>query len=134
MADSMSFEYLLRRIYQVGRYGKRDVDADVYRRLERAERHYILETENIKNKQPRISIQSIDDIDYEYRVECRKVWSIIKTAIQKGITENRDKFSIDEIEKMEDSIIEPRIVLKEHIDNTIDTVEKIYVSHKIYPK
>lgn len=134
MVDSMSFEYLLRRIYQVGRHGKRDVDADVYRRLERAERLYILEKENIKNKQPRISTQGIDDIDYDYRVECRKVWSIIRTAIQKGITENKGKFTIDEIEQMENSIIEPRIVLKEHIDHTIDIVERIYVSHKIFPK
>lgn len=134
MADSMSFEYLLRRIHQVGRHGERDVNADVYRRLERAERLYILETENITNKQPRISIQSIDDIAYEYRVECRKVWSIIETAIHKGIAENRGKFTIDEVEKMENSIIEPRIVTKDHIDNAIDTVEKIYINHKIYPK
>ena len=35
---------------------------------------------------------------------------------------------------MENSIIEPRIVLKEHIDHTIDIVERIYVSHKIFPK
>ena len=90
--------------------------------------------ENIKNKQPRISTQGIDDIDYDYRVECRKVWSIIRTAIQKGITENKGKFTIDEIEQMENSIIEPRIVLKEHIDHTIDIVERIYVSHKIFPK
>lgn len=134
MADSMNFENLLRRIYQVGRHGKRDVNADVYRRLERAERLYILETENIKNKQPRISIQSIDDIAYEYRVECRKVWSIIETAIRNGIKENSGKFTIDEVQKIENSIIDPRIVTKEDIDNAIDTVEEIYINHKIYPK
>lgn len=31
MTDSNGFEYLLRRIYKVGRHGKRDVDTDVYR-------------------------------------------------------------------------------------------------------
>lgn len=134
MADSMNFENLLRRIYQVGRHGKRDVNAGVYRRLERAERLYILETENIKNKQPRISIQSIDDIAYEYRVECRKVWSIIEAAIRNGIKENSGKFTIDEVQKIENSIIDPRIVTKEDIDNAIDTVEEIYINHKIYPK
>lgn len=133
MADAMSFEYLLRRISQVGRYGKRYIDADVYRRLERAERLYILETENIEKKQPRLGIQSIEDLAYEYRVECRKVWSIIENAIRQGINDNRNIFDNEEIEEMEKSLIEPRIVTKEYIDKVIDKVERIYSNHKIYP-
>ena len=133
MADAMSYEYLLRRIYQVGRYGNSDANADLYRALEKAERMYVLETENIEKKQPRISTQSIDDLAYEYRVQCRKIWGAIEVAISQGISKNRSVFTADEVEEMEKSIIEPRIVTKEHIDKAIETAERIYVNHKIYP-
>ena len=133
MADAMSYEYLLRRVYQIGRFGNSDADADVYRALERAERMYILETENIEKKQPRISTQSIDDLAYEYRVQCRKIWGIIEVTITQGISKNNSVFTANEVREMENTLIEQRIVTKEHIDKAIDTAEKIYVNHKIYP-
>jgi len=133
MADAMSYEHLLRRIYQVGRYGHSDADADLYRKLESAERTYVLETENVQNKQPRISTQSIDDLAYEYRVQCRKIWGAIEVAIRHGISKNTGVFTANEVEEMKKSIIEPRIVTKEHINKVIETAEKIYVKHKIYP-
>lgn len=133
MIDAMNYEHLLRRIYKVGRGGNPDADADVYRKLERAERLYALETENIKNKRPRINNQSIDDIAYDYRVQCRKIWGIVESAIRYGIPKNRGVFTTDEIREMEDSIIEPKIVTKEYIDSVIGIAEEIYVNHKIYP-
>ncbi|MFP5437254.1 MAG: hypothetical protein ACLGH8_05685 [Bacteroidia bacterium] len=133
MADAMSYEYLIRRVYQIGRFGNNDANADIYRKLEKAEKLYNLETENIEKEQPRISMQSIDDIAYEYRVQCRKVWAIIEVAIRYGISKNRDVLTDNNIKEMENSIIEPKIVIKEHIDNAIDTAEKIYINHKIYP-
>lgn len=133
MADAMSYEYLLRRIYQVGRHDNKDIDADVFRKLEHAESLYVLELVNIEKRQPRISTQSIDDLAYEYRVQCRKIWGAIEVAISQGISKNRSVFTANEIEEMEKSIIEPRIVTKEHIDKAIETAEKIYVNHKIYP-
>lgn len=133
MADAMSYEHLIRRIYQVGRFGNSDANADIYRKLERAERTYTLEEENIKNKKPRISNKSIDDLAYEYRVQCRKIWSIVVTAIHKGIGENKGEFTSDEVKEMESTLIEPKVVTKEHIDKAIETAERIYVNHKIYP-
>lgn len=133
MADAMSFEYLLRRIFQVGRYGKRDVDADVYRRLERAESLYILETENIEKRLPRLSTKSIEDLAYEYRVECRRVWSIVENAILQSIKDNKGIFTNEEIEVLKKALVEQRIVTKEYIDKIIDDTEKIYVNHGIYP-
>ena len=133
MADAMSYEYLTRRIYKVGRGGNPDANADVYRKLERAERLYALETENIEKKRPRISNQSIDDIAYDYRVQCKKIWGIVESAIRYGMSKNRGLFTADEVREMENAIIEPKIVTKEHIDNAIEVTEEIYVNHKIYP-
>lgn len=133
MTDSMNYEYLIRRIYKVGRFGNNEADADIYRKLERAERLYALETENIEKRQPKISNQSIDDIAYDYRVQCRKVWGIIEVAIRQGIAKNKGVFTNDEVKIMENSIVEPDVVTKKHIDNAIEVAEKIYVKHKIFP-
>lgn len=129
----MSYEHLIRRIYQVGRFGNDDANADIYRNLEKAERLYVLEIENIEKNQPRISKQSIDDIAYEYRVQCRKVWAIITEAILKGISKYNGTFLEDEVTAMKNSLIEPKTVTKEHIDNAIEITQKIFVKHKIYP-
>ncbi len=133
MADAMSYEYLLRRIYQIGRFDSPDINADVYRALEQSERSYTLDLENIKKKQPRINAKNIDELAYEYRVQCRKVWSIIEVAITSGIKKHKGTFTESEVKEMEKSIIEPKIVTKEHIDNAISITEKIYIAHKIYP-
>ena len=133
MIDAMSYEHLLRRIYQVGRFDNPDINADVYRALERSERSYALDIDNIEKKQPRISTKSIDDLAYEYRVQCRKVWSIIEVAITSGIRKHKGTFTESEVKEMKKSIIEPKTVTKKHIDNAIDIVEKIYVAHEIYP-
>ncbi len=133
MADAMNYEYLLRRIYQIGRFDNADANADVYRALEHSKRSYALDLENIEKKHPRLSSKSIDDLAYEYRVQCRKVWSIIEVAITSGIRKHKGTFTENEVKEMEKSIREPKIVTKEHIDNAIDIVEEIYVSHKIFP-
>lgn len=129
----MNYEYLLRRIFQVGRYGKKNVDADIYRKLEHAEALYRTDLENIEKGKTRVSNQNIEDLAYECRVECKKVWMIITEAIEKGITKHKHSFTKEEIEIMEKVLIEPKNITKEYIDNVIGTVEKIYVNHKIYP-
>lgn len=37
--SAMSYEYLLRRVYQCGRDGAKSADADIFRKLEHAERY-----------------------------------------------------------------------------------------------
>lgn len=133
MSNALSYEYLVRRVYQVGRNGNRHANADIYRALEQANRIYVLDAENIERKQPRISSKSIDDLAYEYNVQCGKIWSIIETTIRQGISINKDVLTLDEVEEMEKSLIEPEIVTKEHIDSAITMAERIFASHEIYP-
>lgn len=128
----MSYEYFIRRVYQVDRFERREADADVYRELEHAERLYTLDIENIKQNQMRVSTKSIDDLEYEYNVQCRKIWRIVVNAIQDGISKYR--FSPDEIIVMNKAMITPQHISKEHIDQTIKLVEDIYVKHEIFPK
>lgn len=132
--EAMSYEYLIRRIYQVGRSEKREADADVYRKLELSERIYYLDLENIQQKRMRCSTKRIEDLEHEYKLQCRKIWSIVTSAIQDGILKYESKFSSDEVSMMKAVIVTPKALTKQHIDDTINTIEDIYVKHEIYPQ
>lgn len=133
MADAMSYEYLLRRIYQVGRYGKKDVDADVYRSFEHAERLYTLEQGNIAKGLPRIDNRSITQLETEYRVGCKHIWLIIAKALKAGYEKFGHQFTSDQKQIFEHLFVEPKELTKDHLDQVIDTAESIFVKYKIYP-
>ncbi len=131
--EALSYEYLLRRIYQVERHGKKGVDADEYRDLEYAERAYTLDLQNIKNKKPRISTEPIDNLAYDYRVQCRKIWRFVSEAIGVGITKYGHQFSELEVLELKNCIKEPEQITKEYIDMVIKKAETIFVAHKVFP-
>jgi hypothetical protein len=133
MADAMNYEYLLRRIYQVGRYGKKDVDADVYRSLQHAERSYALDVENVANRRPKLDMRSIEKLEYEYRVKCKEVWLILSKALKTGLEKYGNKFTGEEIEIIEQFLTEPKILTRDYLEKLIDSVEAIFVKHEIYP-
>ena len=133
MIDSMNYEYLLRRIYQVGRNEKKNIDADIYRELEHSESIYMLELENIKHKKPRIKTDNIEELEYDYIVQCRKVWHIVSDAINVGIEKYSNVLSNEEIKDLKDIIIEPKKIDKKDIDLAIKIAETIFVKHEIFP-
>lgn len=130
--QALAYENLLRRIYQVGRRGKPEADADVYRKLEYSERAYFLDVENIRQKRIRISTKPIEDLEYDYRVECRRIWRIVTEALRTGINKYRDQLSNADLEKLEQQLREPERITKEAIDQTIKIAEDIFTSHKIF--
>lgn len=134
MVDAMSYEYLIRRIYNVGRYGTEGADADHYRRLENAEHLYIQEKKNIERGLPRLRSEGIESLKYETNVQAQKIWRKVKKAIQDGISENSSLFTQEEVDTMTKSIIEPKILSKEYIDKAIKITEDIYVKYEIYPR
>ena len=130
---ALKYEYLLRRIYQVGRGGRKGADADVYRELERAERLYTLEVENVKNNRPKTWNKSNDELEYEYQVQCHKIWRFLSEAIKEGIIRYQSKFSHEEINELENCIVEPDPLTRDAIENVITKAEDIFVAHEIYP-
>lgn len=131
--DAMHYEYLLRRIYQVGRYGKKNVDADVYREFERAEHLYKLELKNIEEKKSRLRSDSIEDLAYDCRVQRSRIWRIISVAITYGIEKYRHQFNAIEMRTLEELTTQPVNLTKEDIDLAIKGAEAIFVKHEIYP-
>jgi len=132
MADALSYEYLLRRIYKVGRFGKKEVNADVYRKLERTKRIYEQELNNSSKGKPKLSHQSLEELEYNYRSECTFIWKYIYSAITVGIIEYKDVFSENETTALE-TAINKKDIFKEDIDSVIDLAEGIFVAHKIFP-
>ena len=130
--EAMEYEHLLRRIYKVERRGHKHADADIYRELERAEREYKLDKENIEKNTPRISSKRIDDLEYDYNVLSRRIWNNVKEAIEFGIIKYNNEFSESEIKEMNAVLIEPKFISKETIDNAIKICQTIYVNHNIH--
>lgn len=132
MADALSYEYLLRRVYKGGRFGKKEMNADVYRKLERAALIYKQELNNAKIGKPKSNSKSIEDLEYNYRVECAVIWRYIYSAITVGMLEHKDVFSKNETTALE-TALNKKDILKEDIDFLIDLAEGIFVAHKIFP-
>ena len=130
--QALSYENLLRRIYQVGRRGIPEADADVYRRLEHSERAFTFDSKNIRDKQPRISTKSLEDLEYKYRVQCSKIWRIVSEALRTGITRYKTQLSEADVQTLKKSMEESDRITKETIDAIIKTAEKIFTSHQIF--
>ena len=130
----MSYEYLIRRIYNVGRGGKPEANADVYRKLERASKIYKLELNNLETRKPKSSTKSIDELEYEYQVECRKIWMNVSDALREAIHKFGDTLTSEEIRQLQSVPSSFDFVHKEDIDQIIKIAEKILVGHQIFPQ
>lgn len=131
--EAMEYEFLLRRIYNCGRRGVPGADADIYRKMEHAERAYSLDLENIKNRTVRISNQSIEEMQYEYERECVSLWLYISKAVGKAIQEYGYKLTKDELSKLTKLAKRPTDLSKKVIDEIIDITNDILAKHEIHP-
>lgn len=132
--EAMIYEHFIRMIYQTGRTAKNGADADIYRKLEHAERAYHVELENIQQNQMRCSSKSIEDLEFDYNVERRRIGQFVVTAIQEGIKKYGNKLSADEINIIENSINPSSDITKEGIDRTIKLVMDIYSKKEIFAR
>ncbi|MFC4212480.1 hypothetical protein GJU39_16925 [Pedobacter petrophilus] len=132
--EAMEYEYLMRSVYQCGRGGAPGADADYYRKMEHAERAYKLDVENIKNRVMRISTKPIEDLKYEYEIECNSIWLYVSKAISKATETFRHKFSDAEISELRSLTKRPTKLNKETIDKTIDIASEVFIKHEIQPQ
>lgn len=138
MADigALNYEYLLRSIYQVGRYGRKGVDADEYRNLEQAESLFRTASLNFDQQLPNNHTESKDELEFAYRTECANIASYVHKALKVAIGKFANKFSATEINQL--VILAGRLDFvsceKSTIDAVIKEAQDILVSHMIYPK
>ena len=106
MVDAMNYEYLIRKIYHCGRGGVEGADADIYRRMERVERIYLLEEDNIKNKKPRIRFDEIEDLEDDYRRQASIVGQYIIKALNKLLKDHSENLTSTDQTKINHHILE----------------------------
>jgi len=118
----MSYEYLLRPVYHCGRHGAKGADADVYRKLERAEIHLTNPNWN-KTKEEK---------EYDYRVAFAGVKSYVGNALKEGFKQVQYKATEEEVGKLENIKTELNDIGfydKKRLDEIIKEADKIFKEH-----
>ncbi|RYY51464.1 MAG: hypothetical protein EOO06_00230 [Chitinophagaceae bacterium] len=114
---AMDYEYLIRRCHNVGRYGNKAADADVFRSLLRSY-HQAKEDSSKEN---------------EYQRKLTEVTNNIITAINKALTKFSDRFTDDEKTELKDMINRLSQPTLEMVTEIINRATTIMVGHQIYP-
>lgn len=132
--NAMSYEYLIRRAHQCGRYGVSGANADIYRRLQFNASIYYSEMEAIKNRTERKWLKNEQEMLSDYMRSCGEVKGYINTAIEKV---KKDFFhqltneQYNELEEVEILLISAEI---QKITEALKRTEKIFLDLKLYPK
>ncbi|MDL2243296.1 hypothetical protein LJB84_00420 [Bacteroidales bacterium OttesenSCG-928-J19] len=132
--NAMSYEYLIRRAHQCGRYGVAGADADTYRRLLRNASIYYSEMEAIRNKTERKWLKSEQEMLADYMLSCGEVKGYINTAIEKvkkGYDNQLTDEQYNELEEVEVLLISADL---QKITDALIRTEKVFLDLKLYPK
>lgn len=133
MGDALTYEYLIRRIYNVGRYGKPGADADEWRSLERSISHLRSEKELMQSGRPSQWRKSIDELEIEASSKLAK----IKMFISKALTDSTGIFS-KQFSKSDQQFIQDKLnTLKgadfERTCELIEETTNFFVEKEIFP-
>lgn len=134
MVDAMTYEYLIRRAYQCGRYGVSGADADIYRAYERKEIIYRKDKEAIENGTPRIRTGSIDDLAHEAGIASGEIATHLESAIEKVLKDYDNQFNQNQKDILQDCIDKLLSPTKDNIEDAIQRATDVMVEMKIFPQ
>ncbi len=100
LMKAMNYEYLIRRVYQCGRDASRGANADIYRKLEHAEKHI---TDSGQQ-------ESQEQKEYAYRTAFAGVKYYLGQALREGLRKIERRLSKQALNKMEDMQSELRSI------------------------
>ena len=132
--DALSYEYLIRRAHQVGRFGVAGGDADTFRRFERSYTLLTTEKDLAAKGQPKQWNKSIEELSLDYATNAGKISAYIDTAIEKVMKEYADKLSDDQYEVLEQCKIQLIDPTYEKICSVIKKAEETMVAIGLFPK
>ena len=124
--NALSYEYLIRRAHQCGRYGSSGADADIYRELQRSANEYFL----VQGK----SVPKEAKLLSDYMISLGKVSAYIDTAIDLVLKKYSPKLSDQQYNILE----EVKVTLKKPdiniVEKAIKDSEGIMIAIGLYPK
>lgn len=132
--NAMSYEYLIRRAHQCGRYGVAGADADTYRRLLRNASMYYSEMEAIKNKTERKWLKDQQEMLADYMRSSGEVKGYINTAIDKVKKEYYNELTDEQYNELEEVEVLLITVDLQKITEAIIRAERVFLDLKLFPK
>jgi hypothetical protein len=125
--DAMEYEYLIRRVYHCGRHGAKGADADIYRRLERAQAHL---TSTHWNK-------TQEEKEHDYNTAFAEVRMFVKEAIREGIKQVQHRLTDKEaalLAAIQQEANKLGFYDKKRLDEIIEIVDEIFRKYGLEPK
>lgn len=120
--EAMSYEFLLRRVYNCGRHGVKGADADIYRRMDMAKRH-LDDPYWGKSKEQK---------EHDFYSSFIQVKDHVANAIKKGLEQIDYKATEEDINSLKTMLA----ALREHnfydtekLDEIIDNADEIFRKH-----
>lgn len=120
--EAMDYEFLLRRVYNCARHGVKGADADIYRKMDMAQRH--LDDPNWgKSKEQK---------EHDFYSAFIRVKDHVAIAINKGISQIDYKATEEEINTLKamlETLRKHNFYNKEKLDDIIDDADEIFRKH-----
>ncbi len=115
----MQYEVLIRSVYNCGRGSAKGADADIYRRMDMAER---IREDSISNK-------TQEEKDYDYRSKFSEVRANVRNALRDGLDKIKYRATKDDIEKIEEmysTLHRLNFFDKKELDIIIESADEIF--------
>lgn len=132
--DALNYEYFIRRIYQVGRFGMDGANADDYRRLEQSYSRYVSEKKLKEEGKPKQLNKSLTELEKDYKAHLQEIIEYVSAAIRVAILNYSNKLSEDQVNQLEQY---KYLLSKQSIENLITAIkgaDEILLSIGLYPK
>lgn len=129
----MSYEYLIRRAHNCGRYGVEGANADIFRTLERECSLHATALNEIENNLPRTWGEDVKVLESNSRNSTAEVAYHIVNAIWKAQDRLDSRLTDEEQRVFEDCKIELNTPTLEKINEVIKKAEEIMMKHGLYP-
>lgn len=122
----MTYEYLIRRCYNIGRYGKPCADADIYRSLQRC----AIELNDTGGKK---YSNGLDKTTAEYKKELGKVIECTIKALEASIARFKSELSDDDKTTLRISINDLANADMQTLEKVMSESEAVFVRNQIFP-
>lgn len=132
--NSISYEYLLRRAYQCGRYGASGADADVYRAFLRKAEIYFNDKCAIDSLTPRRWNITEEELFADYMVAAGQISSYIRMAIKHAKRMYEDQITASQFEQLEVIEISLRHPDLDILNSSITNLNVIFEEIGLFPQ
>jgi hypothetical protein len=131
---AMDYEYFIRRVYQVGRYGVDGANADDFRDLEHARSLYLHDEEAEKSGKSKLRTTPTAKLKKEYEKELKEVAEYVRGALRVAALNFASVLSDEELATIDRCKKLAATDNFEKVCEAMKTVDAILISKKIYPK